>query len=74
MKKQLDITTILILLGTISFAQWNIDMVDNGTNAGEYSQIDYDSQSIPHIVYKNGDYIYHASWNESYGWELTQIY
>jgi len=57
-----------------SIAQWNIDLVDNSGQVGEYSSIDYDSSGYPHIAYYNTSDadLYYSKWNGN-GWEIEAV-
>ena len=56
------------------FAQWNIQTVDNSGDTGKWSDIAYDSQGYPHIVYYNDtdDYLLYATWTGE-GWFIEAI-
>lgn len=67
------ILTICILMG-LSFAQWNTQTVDNSGDVGKWSDIAYDSQGYPHIVYfdDTGNDVMYAYWNGT-AWMIEQI-
>lgn len=66
---------VSFVFSSISFAQWNTQTVDNSGDAGKWSDIAYDSQGYPHIVYYDGtdNDVMYARWNGT-GWEIKQIY
>ena len=74
MKALLISFVTLLVFVSLSFAQWNKQTVDNSGDAGKWSDIAYDSQGYPHIVYfddTDNDLLY-AKWNGT-GWEIEHI-
>lgn len=73
MKNFTIILTILSLYGSNCVAQWNIHTVDNTGDAGIYSNIDYDNEGNPHIVYRVDNSVKYSYWTEA-GWQSTVIW
>ena len=65
--KILLLVVSIILFAGSTQAQWVIDTVDNAGTAGLYSDIEYDSQNNPHVVYSTGPDVVYAHWNGT-GW------
>jgi hypothetical protein len=58
-------------------SQWNITTVDNSGDVGLFSDIAYDSQGYPHIVYyrSNSPYaVMYARYTGEGGWLIEEIY
>ena len=75
MKSLLISFLMLLSFSTLTFAQWNIQTVDNSNDVGKWSDIAYDSHGYPHIVYfddTNNDLMY-THWTGD-AWKFEEIH
>ena len=74
MKRSGTILFIFFVLTNFAFAQWNTQTVDNSGDVGKWSDIAYDSQGYPHIVYfdDTDDDIMYAWWDGT-AWHYEEI-
>ncbi len=74
MKSLFIVLITVVSFFSLSFAQWNIQTVDNSGDVGKWSDIAYDSQGYPHIVYfdETDDDIMYAWWDGT-AWHYEEI-
>lgn len=67
LRKKMFIGLFIIIISSPLFAQWNIEIIDNSPTSAKSSDIAYDNNEYPHIVYLNGDHLRYTYWAGS-GW------
>jgi len=66
-KKILLLSVFVFLVASSLSAQWNTDIIDTSPTSAQPSDIAYDSNGYPHIVYFSGEALRYTYWTGS-GW------